>query len=333
MTSASPAAEHLSQEQELMTTTPLTVAVVGAGYMGKGIAQTLARGGAQVILIDTDPVVAEKALADMIGDVQTGENLGLLPAGSAELVRRKASASASIANGVATADLVMEAVFEDVALKHAVLAEAEAAARPSAILATNTSAIPVSDLSVVLTRPERFFGIHWYNPAPYLPGIEVILGAQSDGSLLGPVLELLRAAGKDPVEVADTPGFVANRLQFALFKEAALMVEDGVATPEQIDDVVRSAFGFRLPFFGPFAIADMAGLDVYANSYRTLSAQLGDRFTVPPSLQKRVDAGDLGTKTGGGYLGLTAEQVAEMVERRDRSYVALAQLRDGLEGN
>lgn len=315
-----------------MNTTALRVTVVGAGYMGKGIAQTLARGGATVTLVDQKAELAERAYQAMLDDVATGENAGLLAAGATELVRERSAWMPSIAEGVADADFIMEVVYEDIAVKHAVLAKIEAHASLRAIIATNTSAIPMGDLATVLVRPERFFGIHWYNPAPYLPGIEVILSSHSDESLLAPVLALLRSSGKDPVMVADTPGFVANRLQFALFKEAALMVEEGTATPAQIDSVVKSAFGFRLPFFGPFAIADMAGLDVYANSYKTLAAQLGPRFEVPPSLRSRVDAGDLGTKTGGGYLGLSAEQTADMVSRRDRSYVALAKLRDELEG-
>ncbi|KAA1396055.1 3-hydroxyacyl-CoA dehydrogenase family protein [Aeromicrobium ginsengisoli] len=316
-----------------MNTSPLRVTVVGSGYMGKGIAHTLARGGAVVTLADREPDIAAAALEAMIEDVRVAEDRGLVPAGSVDQVRAGSTAGASIEAAVAGADLVVEAVFEDIAVKHAVLKVIEEATGDDTVITTNTSAIPVSDLAAVLRRPQRFFGVHWFNPAPYLPAIEVILGSESDESLLAPVTELLVASGKAPVVVADTPGFICNRLQFALFKEAALMVEEGTATAERIDGVVRSSFGFRLPFFGPFAIADMAGLDVYANSYTTLEAQLGPRFTCPPSLRSRVDTGDLGIKTGGGYLGLTAEESAAMTERRDRSYVALATLRDSLESS
>jgi len=276
-----------------MTISAFKVTVIGSGYMGKGIAQTLARGGATVTLVDQEADVAERALATMIEDVATGERQGLLEEGASDVVRERTTWESSIATGVPGAGLVIEAVYEDIDLKHRVLMEIEAHASDNAIIATNTSAIPVGDLAIVLTRPERFFGIHWYNPAPYMPGIEIILGEKSDESLLNPSLELLRNAGKDPVKVADTPGFIANRLQFALFKEAALMVEEGTATPAQIDHVVKSAFGFRLPFFGPFAIADMAGLDVYANSYKTLAAQLGSRFDMP-----ECDAGGSGCAIG-----------------------------------
>ncbi|MBF4160768.1 3-hydroxyacyl-CoA dehydrogenase family protein [Nocardioides acrostichi] len=309
----------------------MAVAVVGSGYMGKGIAQTLARGGAAITLADRDAATARAALESMLEEVRVAEEAGLVPAGSTDAVRERSRAASSIAEGVAHADFVVEAVPEVIELKHDVLRVVEAAARPDAVIATNTSAIPVTDLAAVLERPERFFGVHWFNPAPYLPAVEIILGDGSDASLLSPVTALLVAAGKAPVVVADTPGFICNRLQFALFKEAALMVEEGSATPEQIDGVVRSSFGYRLPFFGPFAIADMAGLDVYASSYATLESKLGERFTCPPSLRARVDAGDLGTKTGGGFLEMSAEQAKDMAERRDRSYVALAALRDSLE--
>jgi 3-hydroxybutyryl-CoA dehydrogenase len=305
------------------------VAVVGAGYMGKGIAQTLGRAGARITLIDREPGVASAALAAMIDDVVEAEDKGLVPPGSADILRENAS-SAGLEDGLRDADLVVEAVFEDLSVKHAVLRGIEAHVGDDTIIATNTSAIPVTDLARVLRRPERFFGVHWFNPAPYLPGIEIILGAQSDGSRLDAVRDLLVRAGKAPVVVADTPGFIANRLQFALFKEAALMVEEGSATPEQVDEVVKSGFGFRLPFFGPFAIADMAGLDVYASAYATLAAKLGPRFECPPSLTEHVARGDFGTKSGRGYLDLTRDEVDRMAALRDRSYVALAQLRTDL---
>jgi len=310
----------------------LRVAVVGAGYMGKGIGQTLARGGASaVVLCDESADRATDGLTTMLADVEQAERDGLLPPGAAATVAAVSSAAPDVATAVADADVVVEAVFEDITVKQDVLRRVEAAAAETTVIATNTSAIPISDLAVVLRRPERFFGVHWFNPAPYLPSVEIILGDKSDEALLGPLTALLQAAGKAPVTVADTPGFICNRLQFALFAEAARMVEEGTATPERIDAVVRSSFGFRLPFFGPFAIADMAGLDVYANSYATLAAALGERYTCPPSLRARVDAGDLGIKTGGGYLGLSEEQATAMTRLRDRSYVALAHLRDKLD--
>ena len=132
------------------------------------------------------------------------------------------------------------------------------------------------------------------------------------------VVAVLERLGKVAVVVGDGPGFVANRIQFALFKEATQIVEDGLATPEQVDEVVRSSFGFRLPFFGPFAIADLAGLDVYADIYDTLERGLGDAFSTPALLREHVDRGEFGVKTGRGFLRLSPENAKALIERRDQ---------------
>ena len=152
----------------------------------------------------------------------------------------------------------------------------------------------------------------------------------TDRTLIEPIVDMLTRAGKEPAVVPDIPGFVCNRLQMALFKEAARMIEDGVSTAAEIDTVVKASFGFRLPFYGPFAIADMAGLDIYAAAYGTLEKGLGERFSIPPSLKERVDRGDYGIKTGGGYLGLSAEEAQALVSERDRSYASLGLLRQSL---
>ena len=142
--------------------------------------------------------------------------------------------------------------------------------------------------------------------------------------------EIVAATGKQSARVKDATGFVLNRLQYALFHEATQLVEEGVATADDIDTIVRTTFGFRLPFFGPFAIADMAGLDVYAFCYASLQTEFPERFATPPILQRLVDAGKLGTKTGAGFLDVPAERTPELVAYRNRAYVAMAKLIDDL---
>ncbi|MCU1545658.1 MAG: 3-hydroxyacyl-CoA dehydrogenase [Homoserinimonas sp.] len=303
------------------------VAVIGAGYMGGGIAQTLTKAGAQCILIDQTPESARQGHARVIEQARDFEAKGYFPAGSAADIESRLTWSGDLASAVADADLIFEVVYEDLDVKIDVLTRIEQFARPDAIIASNTSAIPIGAMAEALTKPERFFGIHWFNPAQLLPGVEIIPAALSDRSLVPGLIELLTAAGKEPAVVPDTPGFVCNRLQFALFKEAALMVEEGEVTAEQIDTVVKASFGFRLALYGPFAVADMAGLDVYANSYKSLEKALGERFTVPDSLRERVEAGDLGIKSGGGYLGLNEDEAKRLIGARDNAYVALAALR------
>ena len=165
------------------------------------------------------------------------------------------------------ADLIVEAVVERPDVKAAVYAAIEAAAADGAVIATNTSSIPIAELAAGLRRPGRFLGVHWFVPPLLVPCVEVIPRPSTDEQVVQQVVDALTRLGKAAVVVGDGPGFVANRIQFAMFREAARIVEDGLATPEQVDEVVRSSFGFRLPFFGPFTIADMAGLDVYADIY------------------------------------------------------------------
>jgi 3-hydroxybutyryl-CoA dehydrogenase len=298
--------------------------------MGGGIAQSLAQSGVACTLLDVDPAAAEARRAQVLDTAADYLAKGFIDEGRLERLQANLFWSDDFETTVREADLVFEVVFERIDVKHEVLRRIEAAAAPEAIIATNTSAIPIGELAEALERPERFLGVHWFNPAPLLPGIEVIPHETTDRSVIPPILDMLRAAGKEPAVVSDTPGFVCNRLQFALFREAARMVEDGDASPEEIDTIVRASFGFRLALYGPFAVADMAGLDVYANSYVSLQKALGDRFSVPPSLQERVASGDLGIKSGGGYLGLDEDEARELVAARDNAYVQLSRLRSSL---
>lgn len=306
------------------------VTIVGAGYMGGGIAQSLAQAGIHCTLLDASPDAAERRHRELIAGADQQVLDGFIDASERENLIANLTWSNDFEEAVAPADLIMEVVFERLDIKHDVLKRIERAAAPHAIIATNTSAIPIGELAEALERPERFLGVHWFNPAPLLPGVELIPHSRTDRSLLEPIALMLARAGKEPAVVSDTPGFVCNRLQFALFREAARMVEDGDATPAEIDTIVRASFGFRLALYGPFAVADMAGLDVYANSYVSLERALGDRFSMPPSLRDRVDNGDLGIKTGGGYLGLTREEAESLVRERDHAYLQLGKLRRAL---
>ena len=161
-----------------------------------------------------------------------------------------------------------------------------------------------------------------------MPGVEVIAGSQTSGQVRARCHELLRRAGKYPIDVASTPAFVANRLQMALFLEAVACVDDGSATPAQVDDVVRTTFGFRLPFYGPFEIADMAGLDTYLAVFRTLAEAHGPRFTPPARLVDLVAAGRRGAKTGAGFGDYSTAERARMLGDRDRRYAAMSALLD-----
>jgi 3-hydroxybutyryl-CoA dehydrogenase len=304
-----------------------TVAVVGSGYMGGGIAQVLALAGCEVTLGDMDAATATRAYERLCAQAVAFEHAGLLPAGAGDRVAAALHPAASIEEAVADVDYVTEAVPEVRAIKAEALTRISDSARGDAIIGSNTSAIPIGELAASISRPERFLGVHWMNPAPFIPSVELIAAEHTDPAVVERVERLLRRAGKVPARVSDSPGFVANRLQFALFREAALMVEEGLATPEQVDLVVSNAFGFRLALFGPFAIADMAGLDVYNSSYGSLQAEYGDRLAAPDSLAALVADGHLGLKSGGGFLDIDPAQRDALLEYRDNAYARLSQLR------
>lgn len=304
-----------------------TTAVVGSGYMGGGIAQVLALHGYKVVLGDVDGATAERARVRLVEQARNFETGGLLPEGAGKGIERNLVAAADIEEAVAAADYIAEAVPEEPELKANILFRVSTAAPPHAIIGTNTSAIPIGDLAPSVIGPERFLGVHWMNPAPFIPGVELIPGPNTDPAVLDRAEQLIRSLGKTPARVTDTPGFVANRLQFALYKEAVRIVDEGVATPEQIDAVVSSTFGFRLALFGPFAIGDMAGLDVYESAYRTLKKAYGERFAAPEALVATVNEGNIGLKSGHGFLDIDPAEKTALLVYRDNAYARLAQLR------
>jgi 3-hydroxybutyryl-CoA dehydrogenase len=306
------------------------VAVVGSGYMGGGIAQVIALSGRQVVLADVTAEQAAQSRERIIREAEDFEAKALFPAGAATRIAAAVSAADSIEDAVTAADIVEEAVPEILAVKHETLRRISAAAPVTTIIGSNTSTISIASLAEAVERPERFLGVHFSNPATFIPGVEVIPHAGTDRTVVSRMVTLLAECGKTGVEVPDVTGFVLNRLQYALFTEAARLVEEGVATAESIDSIARTTFGFRLPFFGPFAIADIAGLDVYEFCYGSLGEAYPERFAEPAVLRDRVERGELGVKSGRGFLATPPERSAELVAYRDRAYAAMAKLLDEL---
>lgn len=306
------------------------IAVIGSGYMGGGIAQVFALAGRNVHIADVTAEHAHRSRQRIIDEAADYAARGLFPQDAAEQIAAHVTAAESIEAAVGGADFVEEAVPEILSLKHETLARISAAADATTIIGSNTSTISINALAEAVVAPERFVGIHFSNPAPFIPGVELIPHDLTDASILPPVEELLEAAGKSSARITDSTGFVLNRLQYALFHEATQLVEEGVATPEDIDTIVRTTFGFRLPFFGPFLIADMAGLDVYSFCYTSLQTRFDERFATPKILSDLVDAGRLGTKTGGGFIDIAADRTPELIAYRNRAYVKMQQLLDEL---
>ncbi len=305
------------------------VAVIGAGYMGGGIAQVVAMAQIPVVIFDADVDSTRRHHARILTEARDFEQRGLFAPGSVQRVEKYLSAADSFEAAVGDADFIEEAVFERPDVKGPVLARIEAAARPDAIIGSNTSTLPIAELAAFLTDASRFLGVHFSNPAPFIPGVELIAHTGTDERHLPPVEALISAVGKQSARVVDKAGFVLNRLQYVLLKEAISLVEEGIATPEDIDTVVRTTFGFRLPFFGPFAIADMAGLDIYRDCFTTFEKHYGARLASPKMLTDLVDSGHLGLKQGGGFI-VEAGDSSALVAYRNTAYARLSQLLDEL---
>ena len=300
-------------------------AIIGAGTMGLGVAQCFALAGLEVALVDETPEASQRALKRLAERVQSHVDAGLLPDSALEAAKTVRAAS-DIAQAVASADLVFEAVPERVEIKRQVLSACDAGAPADAIVASNTSSLPIDKLAAFVERKERFLGMHWFNPPEWTPAVEVIPSAHTDPAVVERARACLLAIGKKPATVASGPGFVANRIQFALFREALACVEAGLATPQEIDEVVRSSFGFRLPFYGPFQIADMAGLDVYVNIMDVLAEGLGADWEAPARLREIVAEGRHGAKTLAGFYDYSEEERAALLIERDKRYAALSRL-------
>ncbi len=297
------------------------IAVVGLGTMGCGIAVAALTSGMDVRLVDADEGATRAGIGRLTRRMQAHVESGLLEPDVLATLDRAVPAAGYADVGDAV-DLIVEAVPEEWDVKRAVLASLSAGS--PAVLATNTSAFPVDELATSVSGPSRFLGVHFFNPAEWIPGVEVVRGAQTSQDALAKALALLGQMAKEPTVVVSSPGFLANRLQLALFSECLRCVDEGLETPEDIDRVVRTTFGFRLPAFGPFAIADMAGLDVYGSILTTLATAFGQRFDIPPSMRTLLEEGRLGVKTGAGYATYTPAQVDELLARRDAAYSRLA---------
>jgi 3-hydroxybutyryl-CoA dehydrogenase len=269
------------------------VLVVGAGQMGGGIAQVMAASGRSVSLHDAVPGAAERALETMRG------SLGKLVAKGADLDVDEVLGRVEPADDLTAADLMVEAVVEEANVKEDVFRRADEVLPPEAILASNTSSIPISSLAGVTGRPERVIGMHFFNPVPVMALVEIVRGRETSDDTVAAVTELARELGKTPAEANDFPGFVSNRILMPYINEAAQALEQGVAEPEAIDTIAK--LGFNHPM-GPLALADLIGLDTCVAILEVLRDGLGDeRYEPAGVLREHVSAGRLGRKSGQGF--------------------------------
>ena len=268
------------------------VLVVGAGQMGGGIAQVMAASGRRVSLHDAAPGAVERGLETMRRSLtKLAEKGGPDP--------DEVLARVEPVDELVPADLMVEAVVEDAAVKEDVFRRADDVLPPEAILASNTSSIPIGSLAAATGRPDRVIGMHFFNPVPVLQLVEVVRGRETSDETAEAVTELARELGKTPAVANDFPGFVSNRILMPYINEAVYALQDGVAEPEAIDTIAK--LGFNHPM-GPLALADLIGLDTCVAIMKVLHKGLGDAKYAPcPLLLAHVDAGKLGRKSGRGF--------------------------------
>ena len=275
-----------------------TVAVLGAGTMGNGIAHVFARAGYDVILRDVDQRYLDRALDTISKNLDREIKKGQFPESEKPSVLARLKPVTDL-SAMAAADFVVEAVPEKLEIKRAILTEADAILRPEVILASNTSSISMTTLAALTSRPDRFVGMHFMNPVPVMALVEVIRALQTSDAAFALTMELAKKLGKTPVAVNDAPGFVSNRVLMPLINEAAYCVMEGVATPKAVDAVMK--LGMNHPM-GPLELADFIGIDVCVDILHVLYEGLGDpKYRACPLLKKYVAAGWLGRKSSRGF--------------------------------
>lgn len=273
-----------------------TVYIQGAGVMGRGIAQVGAQAGYPVILNDLSDEILQKSLSEIKKSIDYSIKKGKIPSEHKEIILQRLTLSSKVEDAE-QADLVIEAVFEDLEVKRRIFSKLDIICPPQTIFATNTSSLPITALAAVTNRPDRFLGIHFMNPVPIMKGVEIIRGIETSGESFNMCKEWIKKIGKEPVEAVDYAGFIVTRILDAMLNEAVRCHMDG-NQKEEIDKAMKLCTNFPM---GPFELMDLAGLDIVLHGLETLEKEFGDRLKPAPLLTQMVRAGRLGRKVGKGF--------------------------------
>lgn len=294
------------------------IAVIGTGTMGPGMGATLARIGVTVSMYDVsaDALERAKGMATMADGILEKLEAPSAPGGSV-------SYHTDLESALEGCDMVLEAIPERLELKHEIFKRFEAICGPDTVLASNTSGIPITAIAEVCEHPERVIGNHWSNPPHLIPMIEVIPGEKTSQEVVDRTCTLVREIGYHPVIEKEVPGFVENRVLYAIMRECLDLVDRGIVSPEALDLNVRWGIGYKLAVIGPMALLDMAGMDIYNAVGSYLNKDLCNRDDVSSTIQDLIAQGRLGMKTGGGLFDYTPEQIDELRKQRAAAFVTV----------
>jgi len=298
------------------------IGVIGAGIMGHGIAQTFALGGYDVILSDISDEILQKAIQQIRSNLDIFVEFGITTPEAAREALRKIKTTTDLKEAVKEADFIVEALPEVMDLKKRIFKELDQNCPGHTIIASNTSGLSLTEMASHIKRQDQAVIAHWWNPPHIIPLVEIVKGQYTSDQTVDLVYQLLLSIGKKPVKILkEVPGFLGNRLQFALYREALHCLKEGIASAEDIDMAVKGSYGFRLPTLGPLETSDFGGLDTYLHIAEYLFKEI-DRSTEPPEiLREKVRQGKLGVKTGEGFFRYTPEEAEKKIKERDRQFL------------
>ncbi|GAW98479.1 3-hydroxyacyl-CoA dehydrogenase family protein [Secundilactobacillus mixtipabuli] len=299
------------------------IANIGAGTMGHATALQFAMHGYSVNVLDTSDDALKQGLEKIKNDLKTFSEADILSESATEILKRL-HFTTDYKEALNSADFVIESVVEDMTVKKSVWQEVEQYVPDDTIMATNTSGLSPSEIQSVLNQPERFVVAHFWNPAQLMPLVEVVPGKQTSQQTVDTTVELMNRIGKHAVPLKkESLGFVGNRIQLAVLREAFNIINEGIASPQSVDDIVKYSLGRRWSLVGPVASADLGGLDVFKNISSYLYADLSAETGTDPTLSKLVAKNKLGLKTGEGFFNWNGDEGQKMVQQRDKELLQL----------
>jgi len=307
------------------------VSIIGAGIMGHGIGLTYALGGYKVVLNDTREEILSNAISHIRNELETFAESGLISQDMIEETLSRLTATTDLKKAAKDADFVTETVVEDVEVKRQIFSNLDAFCPGHTIFASNTSSLVLRDFTAQCRRRDKILITHWFNPPHIVPVVEVVRGEETSDETMELVYALLKKVKKVPVRIfKEIPGFVVNRIQTGMFREVWSLWQQGVASPEDIDLAVKGSFGFRLAAIGPLETCDLGGLDLWYGIAERLFKVIDDAHQPPQALKEKVEAGELGLKTGKGFFDYKIDYFTkgedERVKARDKKFIQLLKL-------